>query len=104
MISIAAVIVSSIDAAAAEEQLLKTDRRSQRTTLIQHRSKSPYEQCPCPRILWQVCGSDGITYGNKCLFNCAAKRRSGLKMVKAAPCDSEESEEEQEPKIETFLL
>ncbi|EDV99364.1 GH13809 [Drosophila grimshawi] len=33
--------------------------------------------CYCPRILREVCGSDGITYGNPCLLNCAIKREGG---------------------------
>lgn len=52
--------------------------------------------CPCPRMYWPVCGSDQITYANKCLLDCAAKTRS-VKLMKNVGCDQEEDPFDAEP-------
>ncbi|XP_043479507.1 serine protease inhibitor dipetalogastin-like [Leptopilina heterotoma] len=31
--------------------------------------------CPCPRNYDPLCGSDGRTYNNQCLFDCALRER-----------------------------
>lgn len=50
--------------------------------------------CACPRIYDPVCGSDSVTYSNKCMFNCQAKSSKGrnlkLKIVRMGPCDDGE--------------
>lgn len=93
VISIAAFIISTIDAG-QEAQVIRL-RRSQRSA--KHGSGKHSSDldapCPCPRMLWQVCGSDGKNYDNECLFNCAARARNDLKLVKRAPCGEEEEED-----------
>ncbi|CAH2044164.1 unnamed protein product, partial [Iphiclides podalirius] len=40
--------------------------------------------CPCPRIYWPVCGSDGLTYSN---LQCMKCTRPELRVVKNGPCE-----------------
>jgi len=45
--------------------------------------------CLCPRIRDPVCGSDGRTYSNKCLLECAQKKNPDLKLVHKGPCQDD---------------
>lgn len=49
--------------------------------------------CPCPRILDPVCGSNHVTYNNKCELNCVAKtvegRSMGLQLYRTGRCEKE---------------
>lgn len=45
------------------------------------------EPCICTREFKQVCGSDGVSYGNPCLLNCASQTKPSLSVVHAGPCD-----------------
>uniref|UniRef100_A0A1L8DP32 Putative kazal-type serine protease inhibitor-like protein n=1 Tax=Nyssomyia neivai TaxID=330878 RepID=A0A1L8DP32_9DIPT len=47
--------------------------------------------CPCPRIYLPVCGSDDVTYSNKCEFECVAKSAKGrsLSIKREGRCDGE---------------
>lgn len=51
----------------------------------------PDEICPCPRNWDPKCGSDGVTYGNECLFRCAVKNKAAhgvkLRKLKNDECD-----------------
>lgn len=87
-ITIVAFVISTIDAA-ADRQVIRV-KRNQRSA--KHASEKPElgEACPCPRILWRVCGSDGRDYDNECILNCAAKTRTDLRLVKNVPCDEED--------------
>lgn len=46
--------------------------------------------CPCPRNYDPVCGSNSVTYSNRCEFECTKRdvERSGrsLDMARAGPC------------------
>lgn len=47
--------------------------------------------CPCARNYMPVCGSNGRTYPNKCVFDCAADSPMGrsvkLRMVASTGCE-----------------
>lgn len=42
--------------------------------------------CPCPRIFWPVCGTNGRTYSNKCLLKCAQKTNKELELFAEGAC------------------
>jgi hypothetical protein len=44
----------------------------------------------CTKELVQVCGSDGVTYNNKCLLEAAAKCAPALSLRSEGPCESEQ--------------
>lgn len=44
--------------------------------------------CACPRNYDPVCASDGETYVNECLFECAHKVHRSLTILRAGPCDN----------------
>jgi Kazal-type serine protease inhibitor domain len=49
--------------------------------------------CPCPMIYLPVCGSDNVTYSNKCALKCAYRTKRGkeinLRLVKEGACNEE---------------
>ncbi|XP_028029354.1 serine protease inhibitor dipetalogastin-like [Bombyx mandarina] len=47
---------------------------------------SKYPSCTCTREMKPVCGSDGITYNNDCLLNCATINDSRLGIEYYGPC------------------
>ncbi|KAM7353275.1 ovomucoid-like [Cochliomyia hominivorax] len=46
--------------------------------------------CPCPRNYDPVCGSNSVTYPNRCEFDCSRREveRSGrsLSLLRSGPC------------------
>eukprot|EP01135_Chromosphaera_perkinsii_P002998 Nk52_evm20s232 gene=Nk52_evmTU20s232 len=42
---------------------------------------------PCTRDYRPVCGSNGKTYGNKCVFDNAARKDSALRLLHDGPCE-----------------
>lgn len=46
--------------------------------------------CPCPRNYDPVCGSNSVTYSNRCEFDCSRREveRSGrsLSLLRSGPC------------------
>lgn len=53
--------------------------------------KRNYEPCACPRMYWPVCGSDRMTYSNKCELQCAQNQTYGrscnLRSLGEGTCD-----------------
>lgn len=51
--------------------------------------------CPCARNYMPVCGSNGRTYPNKCVFDCDANSQMGrsikLKMIANSGCEDMEN-------------
>ncbi|KAJ8715241.1 hypothetical protein PYW08_005222 [Mythimna loreyi] len=45
--------------------------------------------CLCTREKKPVCGSDGVTYSNSCLLNCATAKDNTLSIAKYGPCDDQ---------------
>ncbi|CAK1587191.1 unnamed protein product [Parnassius mnemosyne] len=45
--------------------------------------------CVCTRETKQVCGTDGITYNNPCLLDCARESNPDLRVLHASPCEEE---------------
>lgn len=43
--------------------------------------------CICPYVLDPVCGSDGKTYQNECLLNCARIQNPYLSVIRRGRCD-----------------
>lgn len=97
IMSIVAIVVSSIDAAAVgEPQIGRHPRRSSRGD-----SNDPDSACICPRIFWPVCGSDNETYSNSCTLRCRASKKggSGLKIARQGACDESEVGELEQPEL-----
>ncbi|XP_075154053.1 serine protease inhibitor Kazal-type 1-like [Haematobia irritans] len=48
------------------------------------------ELCPCPRNYDPVCGTNSVTYSNRCEFTCSKReeerRGRSLDMARAGPC------------------
>ncbi|CAL8102329.1 unnamed protein product [Orchesella dallaii] len=42
--------------------------------------------CICPKIYFPVCGSDGRTYGNRCMFECARRTNPDITLVRRGEC------------------
>jgi len=59
--------------------------------------------CRCPRITRPQCGSDGRTYGNLCLLNCAKMRCPGQTAgltARAGECERSEQEQDKTKALE----
>ncbi|ODM93806.1 Serine protease inhibitor dipetalogastin [Orchesella cincta] len=44
------------------------------------------ETCICTKIYLPVCGSNGVTYDNPCILECAQKSNPGITMVREGRC------------------
>ncbi|XP_011552218.3 serine protease inhibitor dipetalogastin-like [Plutella xylostella] len=47
---------------------------------------APSNKCDCGRDLEPVCGSNGVMYNNKCLFDCALTWNTGMTVVHPSRC------------------
>ncbi|KAG7311988.1 hypothetical protein JYU34_001429 [Plutella xylostella] len=47
---------------------------------------APSNKCDCGRDLEPVCGSNGVLYNNKCLFDCALTWNTGMTVVHPSRC------------------
>lgn len=48
------------------------------------------DDCYCTREWMPVCGSDSETYSNECEFDCEARRRPDLFLVKNSACEDKD--------------
>uniref|UniRef100_A0A182P945 Kazal-like domain-containing protein n=1 Tax=Anopheles epiroticus TaxID=199890 RepID=A0A182P945_9DIPT len=62
--------------------------------LVQPSSATPYRRngiCACPKIYMPVCGSDDITYANRCLLRCKMDSSYGkpiqLRLAREGECE-----------------
>ena len=46
---------------------------------------------PCPKIWGPICGSDGETYGNECLFEIAQCKNPSLTITHKGDCNSKDT-------------
>ncbi|XP_059048673.1 serine protease inhibitor dipetalogastin-like [Achroia grisella] len=53
-------------------------------------SASALPPCVCTRDYRPVCGSNGETYSNKCMLNCAQVTNRALTLRQSGPCESTE--------------
>ncbi|CAF4878734.1 unnamed protein product [Pieris macdunnoughi] len=50
--------------------------------------------CVCTRGFSPVCGSDGTTYNNQCMLDCAATKNPDLSLARPGKCDTRAKREE----------
>lgn len=53
--------------------------------------------CSCTKEYSPICGSDDVTYDNRCLFRCEEEIKSGLKIKNEGVCVPSEASQEIEP-------
>ena len=54
-------------------------------------SAPPADACFCGREYLPICASNGVTYYNKCLFQCAKNRNKDLKIKFYGECENVET-------------